>query len=140
MDIEIKHEDELTEFLRPFEGNIYIVGAGKYAKLLGRFLCRSRIGWKGYIDGRKKKRGEKEPGTGKEILVYPTAFEKNDHFIVSSEIYGEEMIKQLGEAGVSDKHIWNFPYIEDIIWEISGSPAEWGNNLKKVRAFHLLME
>lgn len=62
MDIDITHTDEFVNFIRSYEGkgNIYLVGAGEFGKLIGKFLTVNGIKWQGYVDGYLKEPYEEE--------------------------------------------------------------------------------
>ncbi len=138
MKMQALHADDFVYEIRSFvnKGNIYIVGAGEFGKLIGKFLTEKGIEWKGFVDGYLKEPFETE--TGKMICPYSETFTEEDYFVIASKVYANSMEKQLKAVNVKDQNILLFINIQDIVWEFSDAIEDWGKYLQKVQQFHNL--
>jgi len=136
VDIDITHTDEFVNFIRSYEGkgNIYLVGAGEFGKLIGKFLTVNGIKWQGYVDGYLKEPYEEE--TRKKINSYQDGFSENDYFVIASKVYADKMEEQLKAVNIKDENIIKFINIQDIVWNFSGAVEDWYKYLRKVQKFH----
>ena len=82
MIIKIDNIYEFTDWINLLveKGNVYIVGAGTYGKILGNFLTKNNIPWEGFID----KNTKPVEIDGKKIFPYSKGFLEKDFFIISS--------------------------------------------------------
>lgn len=99
----IDNYDALISLLKNNK-RIYVVGAGQYGELLGRYLKKNDIKWAGYID--KKGSGNL---CGKSIIGYSDVKEKTDAdtvFLLSSSEHAEGMAKSLNLEGIDENQIF----------------------------------
>lgn len=133
MEVKIKNTYDFLDFVNSLsqKGNIYIVGAGKYGRVLGNFLTKNEILWNGYVD----KNVSLEQLDNKKVYLYAKGFNKNDFFIISSSYYAEEMISELETVNVMNENIFVFINIQDIVYDIYESSVEWKKYTKKIQRF-----
>lgn len=93
--------------------NLYIVGAGRYGKVLGKYFNANDIAWSGYID----KCPQYAETSLKKIITYEEIQDINGIYIISSIALKEEMKKCLAGKGISKNNIITLSGSE-IIWEM----------------------
>ncbi len=113
---ELRSGNELLEQMSVLQQkkDVYIAGAGKYGKWIGKFLSSHNARWDGYVD----KKIMSAPVEGKKVYSYLDTFNRNDFFIVSSYLNAEAIVNELKQKGVSDDNIAVLPYIREIIYDI----------------------
>lgn len=83
---------ELFETLKSCDiADIYIVGAGKYGKVLGAYFDKNGVMWGGYID----KNSMLKQINGKPVFPYHGINKKKSYYVISSYLYKDEMIQDL---------------------------------------------
>lgn len=110
---------------------LYVVGAGNYGKLLGKYLNNMNIIWEGYVD-----RSPQYAITDqKRVITYEDIVKKGTVFIISSVIHKREIQKSLIEKGIREKDIVSFASGE-AIWEVfSQSVADYKYYSERIKAF-----
>lgn len=132
MEWKIQNSNELLDCITASWGKrVYIAGAGKFGKLMGKFLNQKGVQWKGYVD----KKMNISPIEGKEVFPYSNKYEPDEFFIVSSYISGEAIVNELKRIGISDNNIIVLPYIRDIIHDISECLVDISKYTKKIEKF-----
>ena len=111
--------------------DIFIVGAGKFGDILGRWLDKKNIVWKGYLD--KSKHGECL--NGKTILPFGKPKDGEVYYFISSVKYYDEMKSNLLQKGIPEKKIGGFKNIEPI-YEIYATVSDYKNYTKKIEKYH----
>lgn len=81
------------------ENKIYIVGAGKYGEIIGKYFDKHKIHWEGYVD-KCSKLGQVN---GKNIYSYGGA--NDGYYVISSYYFREEIMKELEAVGIGTERI-----------------------------------
>lgn len=110
--------------------DLYIVGAGRYGNVLGKWMNQNHVNWMGYLD--RKKSGEVL--NNKEIFDTFGVKGKNDYFIISSVGQRDELRADLLKQGISDKRIFVFESF-DLFYEIYNETDNWKKYAGKVKRF-----
>lgn len=76
---------------------MYIAGAGSYGKLIGEYLIREEIPFKGFLD----KNEDIEQLLGKRVISYRKLNKENVYIIISSNSLMIDLIQELLEIGVT---------------------------------------
>ena len=124
---------ELTSFIESCgKGKkIYVVGAGNYGKLLGKYLNNTNVIWEGYVD----RSPQYAIADQKKVITYEDIEKKDTVFIISSVIHKREIQKSLIERGIREKDIVSFASGESI-WEVfSQSVADYKYYSERIKAF-----
>ncbi len=123
----------ITELLETLKGSdmadIYIVGAGKYGKILGAYFNKNNITWGGYIDKNSAlKRINEKP-------VFPYHGIRNDkaYYIISSYLYKDEMIRELKKYDIGEKQIVICD--SDTIYELYDDIVCWRKYTEKIKKY-----
>lgn len=121
----IEHIEKLSE-----KHKIYIVGAGRYGKIIGKYFNMKKISWAGYID----KDDSLIEVNGKKVFGYDLVGKKDHFYLVSSEGIKAELIQQLLDRGVNSKSIG---YIGDreILFDIYANLVNWKEYTVKIKQF-----
>lgn len=127
--------EEIYELLEQFKAlskiyDLYIVGAGKFGTILGKWMNQNQINWKGYLD-RQKAGGILND---KEIFNTFGVKGEKDYFIISSVGNDDEMRNDLIEQGIPDKRIFSFENT-DLLYEIYGEIIDWRKYAEKIKKF-----
>lgn len=133
MIIKIDNIYEFTDWINLLveKGNVYIVGAGTYGKILGNFLTKNNIPWEGFID----KNTKPVEIDGKKIFPYSKGFLEKDFFIISSYFYADTMAAELKRKNILDKNIFVFERHQDIIYAVYEYLVHWSEYTKKIQKF-----
>lgn len=110
--------------------DLYIVGAGNFGTILGKWMNQNQINWKGYLD-RRKFGGVLND---KEIFSTFGKKEKKDYFIISSVGYCRDMKNDLLKQGVSEEMMFSFENNE-LLLAIYEEMIDWEKYTKKVERF-----
>lgn len=129
-----KNAEEFMDWIKALtaEGNIYIAGAGRYGKIIGKFLDEKQILWEGFTD----KKTDLSDVNGKKVYSHSRSFTGQDYFIVSSYWYANEIAGNLMNGGVLERNIFIFPHIQDIVADMYQELVDWRNYAKKVQKFY----
>lgn len=110
--------------------NVYIVGAGTYGQIFGRYFDKHQIAWKGYVD-RNSRQG---PIHRKKVISYREAGIKEGYFIISSYIYRDEMMKELIDCGVREDRLVLYE-TKDTIYECYEDTVHWKGYTEKLKRY-----
>ena len=132
----VKKFDNINEFsnwLEMFcqENIMYIAGAGKYGKIIGKFLTDRGIPWKGFVD----KKDDLFEVDGKKVYSYSNIINENGYFIVASQLYADNIIIELQQRNISIENIIVISNIQDIVYSIYDLSVEWSRYTRKLNIF-----
>ncbi len=125
---------DINEFIdlaksRPLT-NVYIVGAGTYGQIFGRYFDKHQIAWEGYVD-RNSRQG---PIHGKKVISYREAGNEDAYYIISSYIYRDEMMKELIDCGVREDRLVLYE-TKDTIYECYEDTVHWKGYTEKLKRY-----
>lgn len=120
---------KLLEISKKQQGMLYIVGAGKFGNVFGKWLGSNQIDYQGYID--QKKEGDLN---GKPI--YQTVPEKNKQafFLISSWLFQAELIGQLLDQGVKEENILSL-HGSGLQYAVYEEVSDWKTYTKRNECF-----
>lgn len=128
--MEYKSVEEYINAIHTIENeNLYIVGAGKYGKILGEYFNKNNITWNGYID----KRVELKQMNGKPVYGYEEV--KNGYYIISTFFYRKEIMEELKENDVKLDQIILYGNHE-IFFEIYQDLVPWKKYVNELKIFY----
>ncbi len=78
---------------------LYIVGAGKYGEILGRYFNKHNIPWEGYID----KKLSLKSINGKTVYTYKNI--TDGYYVISSYLYRFELLDELERYGIVSERV-----------------------------------
>jgi hypothetical protein len=122
-------DDYLKALWHVAKEKIYIVGAGKYGVILGKYFDKYKIPWEGYVD----KRTDFHQVNGKPVYTYKEI--TDGYFIVSSYIYKAEIIKELERCGFNLNHAICYEN-QGIFYDLFEDLINFRENQKKIRLFY----
>lgn len=108
---------------------IYIVGAGKYGEILGKYFDNHNILWEGYVD----QRAELGKVNGKPVYAYGE--NKDGYYVISSFDYREEMIKELKTHGIKMSQMILYGN-QKIFYDIYEDFDDWKIYADKIKRFY----
>ena len=128
----VKEKKTLIDQFKKLSENydLYIVGAGRFGTVLGKWMNQNQVIWKGYLD--RTKAGE--------VLNDKNIFNtfgnkgKRDYFIISSVDYCDEMKDDLIKQGVSENMIFSFEN-DELLYDIYEETDDWKKYTQKVKRF-----
>ena len=128
----IQEKDNLLKQLKIMseESKLYIVGAGRYGDILGKWLNQNEIKWSGYLDRSKDNREI----NGKKIFNILEVKDENNFYVISSPKYRDEMKAELAEQGISEKKIIS-PKDMDLLIHIYDDTDNWRKYTEKCKKF-----
>lgn len=108
---------------------LYIVGAGKYGKIWGKYFDKYDIPWVGYID----KRADLKSENGKPIYSYKDI--KNGYYIISSYLFRYELLEELKKHNIELEKIILYDH-QDIFYKIYDDLTNYTQYTQKIKAFY----
>lgn len=109
---------------------IYIVGAGQFGDIIGKYLNNNQIKWRGYID----KNRELVQVNGKSVYSYENIEEKNSFFIVSSISRQNLLLEELYKVNIQQESIITFSN-RDILHEMLKDYINYEEYTKRIKIF-----
>lgn len=108
-------------------GSLYIAGAGKYGCILGEYLDKHNVIWKGFAD--------KNNGLNNgRVFSYQEIEEKEAHYIISSYIYKNDILSELRDCGVASENIITYKS-QDVFYEIYEELFHWKKYTHKLKKY-----
>lgn len=128
----IQRKDNLLKQLKILSEkyNLYIVGAGRYGNVLGKWLNQNGVKWSGYLDRSKDGRTL----NGKQIFDTFGAKNERDFYVISSYLFKDEMKADLVNQGISEIKIIS-PSSFQLLLEIYEDTDNWRKYTKKNKLF-----
>ena len=121
---------KLLETLKDSDmADIYIVGAGKYGKILGAYFDKNGIIWGGYID----KNSTLKRINGKPVFPYHGISKEKSYYVISSYLYKDEMIQELKKFKVREEQIVICD--NDAIYELYDNIVCWRKYTEKTKKY-----
>ncbi len=121
---------ELFETLKSCDiADIYIVGAGKYGKVLGAYFDKNGVMWGGYID----KNSMLKQINGKPVFPYHGINKKKSYYVISSYLYKDEMIQELKKFEITQEQI--IICDNDTIYELYDDIVCWRKYTRKIKEY-----
>lgn len=112
------------------EKKIYVVGAGRYGEIVGKYFNSNQLSWQGYIDKNK----ELTQVNGKPVITYEDIEEKDSYFIISSKARQDLLVEELIKVHVHKENIMTF-FSRDILFEMMETAINYKEYTSKVKKF-----
>lgn len=107
---------------------IYIVGAGKYGEILGKYFDKYKIPWEGYVD----QRSELHQVNGRPVYAYNRV--QDGYFVISTFLHREEVSKELENNRIDSSQIIRYEN-QKIFYDLYHALMNIRKYTEKVRTF-----
>lgn len=107
---------------------LYIVGAGKYGEILGRYFNKHNIPWEGYID----KKLSLKSINGKTVYTYK--YITDGYYVISSYLYRFELLGELERYGIVSERVIMYSN-QEIFYDIYNDLINFKKYTNKVKKF-----
>lgn len=126
---EFKNPDEFKHKIKLIsKGRLFIVGAGKYGLIFGKYFNKYRIPWLGYVDRNPR---TKEIN-GKTVFSYQEAAQSETYYFVSSYLYREELACELEAQGIDENRILVYKD-QNFFYEIYEDLISWKTQVERLQ-------
>ncbi len=135
--MEFNSINDCLDFIVKNQGrkDLYIAGAGRYGKILGRYLDDHKIRWNGYVD----RCPELTESDRKRVISYDDIRGVDGIFLVSSVSFKHEIKESLTGQGISDEDIITFSdtkYFWNMFSQCYTDYKKYTARIKKFRNIH----
>lgn len=123
--------EEYGELLKE-RGNtsLWIVGAGKYGEIFGKYFDRHGIAWDGYIDRRVRP----QKVNGKDVYAYEIIDKSDCYYVISSFQYRIDMEDELRKRGVEENRIITYED-QNVFYDLYDDLIQWRQYSNKIQTF-----